>query len=182
MVARRCHQRLLDHGVELPVPADINVANVFYKSSQILRNFDRYEYHIRGMHWLHFLGLLQQTHDHKDWLILTCQLENKRNSWIAFKIFYWSIMLNTFSYLIIFCWTDQGSKFRRNFVKFGNFGGGQKKNPKFCSTLIHVLYNFRLNFLLFILHIFVFNRCAVINHTNICLDLNVFLEKAYFMC
>ena len=76
----------------------------------------------------------------------------------------------------------QGSKFWRNFVKFGNFGGGRKKNPKFCNTLIHVLYNFRLNFLLFILHIFVFNRCVVINHTNICLDLNVFLEKAYFMC
>ena len=75
-----------------------------------------------------------------------------------------------------------GSKFRRNFAKFGNFGGGRKKNPKFCNTLIHVLYNCRLNFLLFILHIFVFNRCVVINHTNICLDLNVFLEKAYFMC
>ena len=73
-------------------------------------------------------------------------------------------------------------KFRPNFTKFGNFGGGRKKNPKFCNTLIHVLYNFRLNFLLFILHIFVFNRCVVINHTNICLDLNVFLEKAYFMC
>ena len=26
------------------------------------------------------------------------------------------------------------------------------------------------------------NRCVVINHTNICLDLNVFLEKSYFMC
>ena len=77
---------------------------------------------------------------------------------------------------------DEGSKFRRNFTKFGNFGDGRKKNPKFCNTLIHVLYNFRLNFLLFILHIFVFNRCVVINHTNICLDLNVFLEKTYFMC
>ena len=71
-----------------------------------------------------------------------------------------------------------GLKFRRNFAKFGNFGGGRKKNPKFCNTLIHVLYNFRLNFLLFILHIFVFNRCVVINHTNICLDLNVFFRKS----
>ena len=70
------------------------------------------------------------------------------------------------------------AKFRPNFAKFGNFGGGRKKNPKFCNTLIHVLYNFRLNFLLFILHIFVFNRCVVINHTNICLDLNIFFRKS----
>ena len=41
-----------------------------------------------------------------------------------------------------------------------------------------MLYNFRLNFLLFILHIFVFNRCVVINHTNIYLDLNVFFRKS----
>ena len=33
-----------------------------------------------------------------------------------------------------------------NFANFGNFGGGRKKNPKFCNTLIHVLYNFRLMF------------------------------------
>ena len=31
--------------------------------------------------------------------------------------------------------------FRLNFTKFGNFGGGRKKTPKFFNTLIHVLYN-----------------------------------------
>ena len=31
---------------------------------------------------------------------------------------------------------------------------------------------------MFILHILLFNRYVVINHTNICLDLNVFLEKS----
>ena len=38
------------------------------------------------------------------------------------------------------------AKFHRNFENFGNFGGGRKKIPKFCSTLIHVLYNSRLIF------------------------------------
>jgi hypothetical protein len=33
-------------------------------------------------------------------------------------------------------------------------------------------------FLLFILHILLFNRCVVINHTNICLDL--FFRKSIF--
>jgi hypothetical protein len=41
----------------------------------------------------------------------------------------------------------------QNFVNFGNFGGGRKKNPKFCNTLIHVLCNSRLIFSMFILHI-----------------------------
>ena len=48
-------------------------------------------------------------------------------------------------------------KFRPNFTKFGNFGGGQKKTPKFFNTLIHVLYNS--------------------NHTNICLD-SFFFRKS----
>jgi hypothetical protein len=31
-------------------------------------------------------------------------------------------------------------------AKFGNFGGGRKKTPKFCNALIHVMYNSRLAF------------------------------------
>jgi len=38
------------------------------------------------------------------------------------------------------------SKFRPNFTKFGNFGAGRKKTPKFFNTLIHVLYNSNLIF------------------------------------
>jgi hypothetical protein len=38
------------------------------------------------------------------------------------------------------------AKFRPNFAKFGYFGGGRKKTPKFCNTLIHVMYNSRLVF------------------------------------
>jgi len=100
-------------------------------------------------------------------------------TWILMKISRWIFLSFGLRQLhVLYAGYKILAKFQPNFVNFGNFGGGRKKNPKFCNTLIHVLYNFRLNFLLFILHIFVFNRCVVINHTNICLDLNVFFRKS----
>jgi hypothetical protein len=67
------------------------------------------------------------------------------------------------------------AKFRPNFTKFGNFGGGRKKTPKFCNILIHVMYNSKIVFFYWLYCIFfLFNRCVVINHTNIYLDLNFF--------
>jgi hypothetical protein len=33
-----------------------------------------------------------------------------------------------------------------NFANFGYFSGGQNKNPKFCNTLRHALYNSRFIF------------------------------------
>jgi hypothetical protein len=62
------------------------------------------------------------------------------------------------------------AKFCRNFMNFYNFGGGRKKNPKFCYTN-HVLYNSNPYFLLFMLYVLLLNRCAIINYANICLDL-----------
>jgi hypothetical protein len=52
---------------------------------------------------------------------------------------------------------DQSSKFRPNFAKFGNFGGGRKKTPKFCNTLIHVMYNSRLVFFYWLYCIFFYS-------------------------
>lgn len=38
------------------------------------------------------------------------------------------------------CARQHGSKFWQNFTNLGNFEGGRKKNIKFLSTLIHMLY------------------------------------------
>ena len=46
------------------------------------------------------------------------------------------------------------AKFRLNFTKFSNFGGGRKKTPKFFNTLIHVLYNSNLIFFYYLYCIF----------------------------
>ena len=55
-------------------------------------------------------------------------------------------------------WSQSGfkisAKFQPNFTKFGNFGGGQKKTPKFFNTLIHVLYNSNLIFFYCLYYIF----------------------------
>jgi hypothetical protein len=41
--------------------------------------------------------------------------------------------------------------------KFGNFGGGQKKTPKFYNTLIHMMYNSRLMFFYWLYCIFFYS-------------------------
>jgi hypothetical protein len=50
-------------------------------------------------------------------------------------------------HLAVYLDIESGFKISAKFqLNFGNFGSGQKKNPKFCNTLIHVLYNAKLIF------------------------------------
>jgi hypothetical protein len=63
------------------------------------------------------------------------------------------------------------------YLTFNNIGMDHRWSMLHACTLVSIGFNL----ILIMLHILLLNRCVVINHVDICLDLNIF-RKTYFMC